>query len=252
MAALRWVRGVSTSGGFVRRGFWLRLTEVLVRPIAIMMTKRQWRGQEHIPASGPAILVPNHLSNADPLIVAHFVFDRPRNPRFLAKDSLFTVPVIGYMLRQMHQIPVRRGTADAMTALKAAISVLESDETVIIYPEGTCTADPQLWPMQGKTGVARLALTTGASVIPIAQWGAQRFHNPVTGKIGFRPRTRVTVAAGPPVDLTRFMDCPLTNEVLRGATDTILRRLRDDVAAVRGEPAPVGPLFVPAKSRRLI
>ena len=136
-----------------------------------------------------------------------------------------------------------------MAGVKGAVAGLEAGENGIIDPEGTCKADPELWTMQGKTGVARLALTTGAPVIPSAQWGAQRFHNPVTGKIGFRPRTRVTVAAGPPVDLTRFMDRPLTSEVLRATTDTILRRLRDDVAAVRGEPSPVGPLFAPAKRR---
>ncbi|MGH3545425.1 MAG: lysophospholipid acyltransferase family protein, partial [Mycobacteriales bacterium] len=160
-----------------KRGFWLRLAEVILRPALTLMTKRDWRGQQYVPTTGAAILVPNHTSNADPLIVAHYVFDLPLDPRFLAKDSLFTAPIIGTILTKVRQIPVRRGTADALKALHAALEVLKQGEAIIIYAEGTCTGDPQLWPMRGKTGVARLALTSGAPVIPIAQWGAQRFHN---------------------------------------------------------------------------
>ncbi len=230
-----------------RIGFWLRLAEVILRPVMVLMTKRDWRGRHHIPATGPAILVPNHLSDADPLIVAHYVFDL-RDPRFLAKDSLFAVPVIGTVLTKVRQIPVRRGTTDALKALKAALEALADDEAIIIYPEGTCTHDPALWPMRGKTGVARLALSSGAPVIPIAQWGAQRFHNPITGRIGLRPRTPVSVVAGPPVDLSAFAGKPLSTEVLRAATDTIMQRLRSDVAGVRNEAAPTGPLFSPASS----
>ncbi len=226
-------------------GFWLRLAEVILRPILVLMTRREWGGQHHIPAIGPAILVPNHLSNADPLIVAHYVFDLPRDPRFLAKDSLFTAPLIGAVLTKVRQIPVRRGTTDAFKALQAALKALAEGEAVIIYPEGTCTQDPQLWPMRGKTGVARLALASGAPVIPIAQWGAQRFHNPVTGKLGLRPRTPVRVVAGAPVDLSAFVGKPLSTEVLRAATDTIMLRLRSDVAAVREETAPDDALFSP-------
>lgn len=232
-------------GGVVRqrnRGFWLRLAGGILRPIMIVMTKREWRGHENVPATGPAILVSNHLSYADPLVMAHYVYDRPRHPRFLAKDSLFRLPLAGRLLYKVKQIPVRRNSTDAAAALSAAFGVLEEGETVIIYPEGTCTKDLDLWPMQGKTGAARLALATGVPVIPIAQWGAQRFHNPVTGKIRLWPRARVTVVAGPPVDLSEYAGKTLTSDVLRAATDTIMRRLRDDVAVIRGVPAPTGPL----------
>ncbi|MGH3804106.1 MAG: 1-acyl-sn-glycerol-3-phosphate acyltransferase, partial [Pseudonocardiaceae bacterium] len=87
-------------------------------------------------------------------------------------------------------------------------------------------------------------------VIPVAQWGAQRFHNPATGKIALRPRTKVTVAAGPPVDLAEFMDKPPTTELLRAVTQAIMMRLRSDLAAVRGEPVPVGPLYSAKAARR--
>jgi 1-acyl-sn-glycerol-3-phosphate acyltransferase len=234
----------------VRRGkvgFWMRFAELLVRPLLWLLTKPAWRGQQNVPASGPVILVPNHLSYADPLTAAHFIYDRPRELRFLGKASLFDIPVGGYILRQIHQIPVYRDTNDAAKALEAAIAALRRGEAVVIYPEGTCTQDPDLWPMQGKTGVARLALLTGAPVVPIAQWGPHRLHNPITRKLRLRPRTPVAVSAGPPVDLSAFAGKSATSgEVLRQATDVIMRRLRDDVAALRGEPAPTGPLFVPA------
>ena len=227
-------------------GFWMRLAELLVRPVLWLMTRPEWRGQENIPASGPAILVFNHISYADPFVASHFVFDRPRELRFLAKASLFKIPIGSYILRQIHQIPVQRYSTDAVKALQAAIAALNRGEAVVIYPEGTCTKDPELWPMQGRTGVARLALLTGAPVIPIAQWGAQRIHHPITRKLRLRPKTPVTVSAGPPVDLSAFDGRPAASaDVLREVTDVIMHRLRDDVAALRGEPAPTGPLFVP-------
>lgn len=227
-------------------GFWMRLAEVLVRPPLWLMTKPTWHGQEHIPLTGPAILVVNHISYADPFVAAQFIFDRPRELRFLGKASLFRIPVGGYILRQIHQIPVHRQTTDAAKALESAIEAIKAGGAVVIYPEGTCTKDPDLWPMQGKTGVARLALLTGAPVIPVAQWGAQRIHDPITHKLRLRPRTPVAVAAGPPVDLSRFAGRSSTSaEVLREVTDAIMLRLRDDVAVLRGEPAPTGPLHVP-------
>jgi 1-acyl-sn-glycerol-3-phosphate acyltransferase len=229
-----------------RIGFWMRFAEVIWRPLLWLMTKPDWRGQQNIPATGGAILVVNHISYADPLVVSHFIFERPRDLRFLGKASLFTIPFVGHVLRQIHQIPVHRHTRDAGKALEAAVAAIGKGDAVIIYPEGTCTKDPDLWPMQGKTGAARLALLTGAPVIPIAQWGAQCFHHPITHKVRLRPRTPVSVSAGPPLDLSAYADKSATSgEVLRQVTDLIMHRLRDDVAVLRGEPAPTGPLFVP-------
>ncbi len=233
-------------------GFWMRLAEVLVRPFLWVFTKPEWHGQENVPASGPAILVFNHISYADPFVAAHFVFDRPRELRFLGKASLFRIPIGGYILRQIHQIPVHRHSTDAVKALESAIAALDRGEAIVIYPEGTCTKEPDLWPMRGRTGVARLALLTGAPVIPISQWGAQNIHHPITRKLRLRPRTPVTVSAGPPVDLSAFAGRSTSSaETLHDVTDVIMYRLRDDVAALRGEPAPTGPLFEPpAKPRK--
>ncbi|MFG1923624.1 lysophospholipid acyltransferase family protein [Cryptosporangium sp. NPDC048952] len=228
----------------MRRGFWLRFAEFILRPLLNVFTKRTWRGWENVPVSGPAIFVANHTSMADPLVIAHFLYDRPREMRVLVKSSLFSVPLVGTVLRSSGQIPVHRATRTAGDALRTAAARIRAGEAPLIYPEGTVTRDPDLWPMQGKTGAARLFLDTGAPVIPIVQWGAHNLHDYRTGKVRLRPRTPVTVSAGAPIDLSAFVGSPPTGVVLKEMTDVIMRRLRDDLAELRGEPAPTGPLHV--------
>ncbi|MDP9239726.1 MAG: 1-acyl-sn-glycerol-3-phosphate acyltransferase, partial [Actinomycetota bacterium] len=148
------------------------------------------------------------------------------------------------------QIPVWRNSKNASDSLHAANQALQRGEAVIIYPEGTVTKDPDLWPMTGKTGAARLALETGAPVIPVAMWGPQRLYDGRTKKVRLRPRTPVELVAGPPIDLSAWEGQPLTAPVLRSATEAIMRRLRDMLGEIRGEtppeeffrrPAPVHP-----------
>jgi 1-acyl-sn-glycerol-3-phosphate acyltransferase len=225
-----------------RRGGWMRFAAAIIKPTLWILTRRTWRGQEHIPAAGPVILVVSHLSHADPLVVAHYVYDRPREPRFLGKEAVFTVPFVGMVVRGAGQIPVRRASTEAAQALDAAVAALGRGECVILYPEGTTTRDPELWPMQGKTGAARLAMLTGAPVVPVGQWGAHRIYHPITHKLRLRPRTPVTLVAGPPVDLSAYHGKPQTAALLAEATDVIMRRIRDLTAEARGIPAPSGPL----------
>jgi 1-acyl-sn-glycerol-3-phosphate acyltransferase len=115
---------------------------------------------------------------------------------------------------------------------------LKAGERVIIYPEGTVTRDPQGWPMIGKTGAARLAeLVPGVPVIPVGQWGAQASVDLYRKRIRLRPRRRVTMSVGEPVCFTDSGDGTETT-TLRGVTDVIMRAIREQVAEVRGEPAP--------------
>lgn len=234
----------------MRRGFWLRFAEFVLRPLLSVFTTWTWLGRENVPASGPAIFVANHTSMADPLVIAHFLYDRPREMRVLVKSSLFKVPLVATVLRSSGQIPVHRAARNAGDALHTAAARIRAGEAPLIYPEGTVTRDPDLWPMQGKTGAARLFLDTGAPVIPIVQWGAHNLHDYRTGKVRLRPRTPVTVSAGRPVDLSAFVGSPPTGAVLREITDVIMRRLRDDLAVLRGERAPTGPIYVPEEKHR--
>ncbi len=218
----------------------MRLAAIVVRPVTRAMFRFRWSGADNVPADGGVILVVNHISKLDPFTVARFTWDAGRIPRFLIKDSLFGVPFIGSALRGTAQIRVRRGTDEADAALRSAEQSLRAGELVIVYPEGTVTRDPLWWPMQGRTGLARLWLATGAPVIPVAQWGQHLALDYHSGKLRPFPRKRAVVRAGPAVDLSQFRDRPLTPELLREVTDAAFGAVRDLLAAERGEPAPEG------------
>lgn len=221
-----------------RLGFWQRFAVCLVKPPMIALTRRDWRGWEHIPAEGGVILAVNHVSHADPFTTAHYVYDSGRWPQFLGKESVFRIPVAGRILHWCKQIPVHRGTADAVKALDAAVDAVREGACVVIYPEGTTTKEPELWPMRGKTGVARLALATGAPVIPVATWGPEKIFDPRTKKVRLLPKIPVSLWAGPPVDLSQWAGAEPTGAVLNEMTDAVMLRLRDMLAEIRGETPP--------------
>lgn len=125
-----------------------------------------------IPPHGPGILASNHSAYLDPLGMAYLTDLRHRKVRFLAKRELFEKRFLGWVFRHMHQIPVDRGTGDAVRALDAAVQALHDGELVAIFPEATISLD--LDPMPGKTGTARLAQLSGIPVTPIGMWGSHR------------------------------------------------------------------------------
>jgi 1-acyl-sn-glycerol-3-phosphate acyltransferase len=224
-------------------GFWQRGAVSLVKPLMIVMSKRDWRGMEHIPATGPVIVVANHMSHADPFVLAHYIYDAGRWPVFLAKAAVFKIPVLGRWLTAVEQTPVARGTVDAVKALDAAVAALAAGKCVLIYPEGTTTKEPDLWPMRGKTGAARLWLASGVPVIPVAMWGPEKLFDPRTRKLRPVPRTPVTVVAGPPIDLSAWDGAPANAVTLAEITERMMLVLRDMVAEIRGGEAP--PLWYP-------
>jgi 1-acyl-sn-glycerol-3-phosphate acyltransferase len=220
-----------------RIGFWYRLAAVLLRRPLLVLTRRDWSGAENL-GTGGIVVVTNHVSHFDPLVFAHFLFDNGRLPRFLAKAGLFRIFFVGSVLRGAKQIPVYRDSVDASTAYSAAVDAVRRGECVAIYPEATLTRDPDLWPMVGKTGAARVALETGAPVIPIAQWGPQYVLAPYTKRPHLLPRRTMHVTAGPPVDLSEFagreIDAPLLHEV----TEKIMAAITELLEEIRGEKAP--------------
>ncbi len=205
------------------------------------MYRLTWAGQENLPAEGGCIVVVNHISHADPFVIAQFLTRNGRIPRFLAKDTVFDVPVLGQVLGRAGQIPVVRESTDAIAALGVARDALLAGECVVIYPEGTLTRDPQLWPMRGKLGPARLALETNCPVVPVGQWGAQHLL-PAYAKVPrLHKRPRVQVLAGPPVDLSPYRpaegEVPGVRDLLR-ATAAITADITGLVAQLRGEEPP--------------
>lgn len=210
----------------------------ILRPLLYAIQRRDWRGAENLPVGTGFIAAGNHITNLDPVTFAHYLYDNGHAPKILAKHSLFSVPVVGWVLRTTGQIPVFRNTTDAGKSLAAAEAALTAGECVAVFPEGTLTRDPDLWPMLAKTGVARLALATRVPVVPIAQWGAQDLLARY-GKV-FKPipPKRVTVVAGPPVDLSDLYDRPLDAATLREATSRVMTAITGLLAEVRGETPP--------------
>jgi len=227
-----------------RLGAWWRLTWLLLYAPAGGITKLRYHHIERIPRSGPAILIANHISHLDPFLLARFVIDAGRKPHFLAKKSIFDVPVVGRVMSKMGQIPVDRGTAAAADSLAAAVDALRHGHVIVMHPEGTVTRDPQWWPMSGRTGAARLALLApDVPVIPVGQWGAQETVDLYHKKLRLIPRKEHHLLAGEPIDLSRFAGAPPTADVLRTMTDTMMGAVRELVAELRGEPAPTGAFF---------
>ncbi|GAU70144.1 putative acyltransferase [Streptomyces sp. NBRC 110611] len=226
-----------------RIGFWYRFAAVLCKPPLLVLFKRDWQGMQHIPADGGFITAVNHNSYLDPLSYAHYQYNTGRVPRFLAKAGLFKSGFVGMVMRGTGQIPVYRETTDAANAFRAAVDAIHKGECVAFYPEGTLTRDPELWPMQGKTGAARVALLTKAPVIPVAQWGANDAMPPYARekKLRLFPRKTLRVKAGPPVDLSAYYDREPTAEVLRAVTEVIMRAITEQLAQLRDEPAPAEP-----------
>jgi 1-acyl-sn-glycerol-3-phosphate acyltransferase len=224
-----------------RLGFWYGLAACILKPLTWAFMKRDWRGLENVPPEGGVILAANHISHVDPIALADFVvYGTGRIARFLAKSTLFSgKPLVSQVMRGAGQIPVHRHTADASLALRDAVAALHRGECVTIYPEGTVSRDPDKWPMLAKTGVARLALLSGAPVIPIAQWGSERILDSYRTKgLHLFPRQTMVIVAGPPVDLSAYTGKELTGEVLRGATDEIMHAVTRLLEPIRGESAP--------------
>jgi 1-acyl-sn-glycerol-3-phosphate acyltransferase len=221
-----------------RQGASYRFAVVLVKPVMLACTRRDWRGGEQLPADRGFVAVTNHISYVDPFTFAHFLHDHGCPPRFLAKEAVFRIPGIGRILAGAGQIPVYRETSDAGKALAAAVRAVERGECVGIYPESTLTRDPDLWPMVGKTGAARVALMTGCPVVPVAQWGAQEILAPYGKRPHLLPPRTSHVSAGPPVDLSAFAGRPLDIPTLRAATEVIMSAITVLLEDIRGEKAP--------------
>ena len=221
-----------------RPGAAFKFIEAICRPLLVVLVKRDWRGMQNVPREGGVIVVANHYSFFDPISVGHFLVAAGRTPRFLAKAGVFKQPTLGKLFRAAGQIPVYRESRDAALAFKDALAAVERGETIIVYPEGTMTKDPNLWPMVGKTGAARIALRTGAPVLPIAQWGAQEVFAHYSKKPDFFPRKTLKVTAGKPIDLRAEFGPEVTSEALRTATEHIMDVITGMLAELRGEQPP--------------
>ncbi|CAN7421513.1 lysophospholipid acyltransferase family protein [Arthrobacter sp. LjRoot14] len=209
----------------------------IVRPVMNLLMNKKWEGLEKLPAGG-FIAAPNHCTEIDPLVIGHMLYNQKRMPHFLAKGGLFKVPVLGAVLRATKQIPVERSTAGANRSLQVAKAVVDEGGAIIIYPEGTLTRDPELWPMKGHTGAARMALESGIPVVPMAHWGAHQVFPRYAKRFHLFPRRTSRVIVGDPVDLSAFEGRPLDKATLTAATAVIMEAITSLLATLRGEQPP--------------
>ena len=231
-----------TAGRESERGY--RLLLRTVRFLLHVVTRRTQVGS--VPGSGAVIVVGNHLSVADAFVLTAAVARDRRRIRMLGTAGLFRAPVIGPLLHAIGYIPVDRGSTDPAAALAPALAALEAGQCVGLYPEGAITRHPDAWPARGKTGVVRLALDSGAPVVPVAQWGTHRF----VGEAGTRwkallsplTRPRVDVRIGAPLNLRALLGvscaADATAEQLRVGADLVMDALVVELVLLRGEPAP--------------
>ena len=240
---------MAAGGGATTRSektFLWRFLAAIVIPFLHVVGRYRIQNIERIPTSGPFVFAANHYSNFDPLITAYAVWRAGRVPRFLAKASIFKVPVLGAILRATGQIPVQRagapttaGSPTSATSLAAVQRLTDEGLAVIVYPEGTLTREPDLWPMRGKTGAVRIALDQNVPLVPAASWGVQQIM-PRYGRLSLFPRKNVTVLVGEPVDLSAWRGKPLTPALLEEATEAVMTAITTLVAQLRNETPPAG------------
>jgi 1-acyl-sn-glycerol-3-phosphate acyltransferase len=192
----------------------------VILPPLLLWFRLRHEHLDRIPPVGPAIVACNHISYLDPLTNGEAVDRRGRRPRFLAKEELFRIPVVGSVLRGAKQIPVARGTRDT-SSLDEAAGALGRGEIVLVYPEGTVTTREDGLPMTGRTGVVRLAMRAGVPIIPMASWGSRAVWQK-TGRGSLKFGRPVWTTVGEPIDVARSGDDP---PPVRELTDRVMDEL---------------------------
>lgn len=214
--------------------FWL--LGALVLPMWALSVNYRYRGHA-LPQTGAFVLSPNHYSEIDPIVTGVAAWKLGRAPRFMAKASLFKVPVLKWLLNASGQIPVERAGSKSHTAFRAAQQLVDKGRMVIVYPEGSLTRDPELWPMRGKTGAIRLALEHNIPVIPVAHWGTQQLMPRYGKKVHLFQRKRIDINVGVPLDLSEFAG-KTDAASLNAATDRLMAEIARLLGELRGESAP--------------
>jgi 1-acyl-sn-glycerol-3-phosphate acyltransferase len=205
-------------------GYWL-VKATLGTSLWIIFRPRAW-GVKNVPRHGPVIIASNHLSFSD-----HFFgpLPVPRKVVFLAKAEYFTGRGVKGLISKVFftgvgQIPVDRGGGVASEqAIRTGLGVLADGHVLGIYPEGTRSPDGRLY--RGKTGVARLAIESGAPVVPCAMINTFQFQPPTT--IWPNMRYRPGVRFGKPLDFSRYHGQETDGELLRTVTDEIMQAIAE-------------------------
>jgi 1-acyl-sn-glycerol-3-phosphate acyltransferase len=202
---------------------WFHFAAGVLRPLVGFWFNWRLEGLEHIPEEGPLLLACNHISYFDPLAHGYMLLKAHRRPRFLTKSELYGNPFMRRLLEGAHQIRVERGTG-SQEPLERARRALKDGEAVVIYPEATITRNPDSTPMQGKTGIARLALASEVPVLPIAVWGSRHVWQR-DGARSLKFGRPIWLKAGVPMDFSEYEGRRDDPQTLRTVTDAIMDEL---------------------------
>lgn len=196
---------------------------VLIGPILWILGRPRIEGAENVPSSGPIIVAGNHLTVVDSFFL---VLVMRRRVRFIAKSEYFDGRglkgrLISWFYTSAGQVPVdRSGDGAGEPALDAARKILAAEGIWAIYPEGTRSPDGRLY--KGKTGMARVALETGAPIVPVVMFGTEKF-NPVGSRM-WRP-AKIVVKFGEPMEFARYSEFSTHRAVVRAVTDEVMYAL---------------------------
>lgn len=179
----------------------------LFRPLFQFVYRLRREGAEHIPRTGPVLIVCNHLSNMDPPFVGGAA--KPRRVYFMSKAELFRIKPVGWILSKVGAFPVARGGADR-DAIRMAREILARGDALVMFPEGTRSLSGNLRPFFPGAGL--MALEPGVRVVPAALWGSQRRFGPVTVVFG-APFTLDDIPAGARSERARLATERLVAEI---------------------------------------
>lgn len=162
-------------------------------------------GTENIPQKNGFVAVCNHKSNFDPPLVAVAL---PRKLTFMAKEELFDIKPLGFVIKKLGAFPIKRGSGD-LGAIRLTLSLLKDEKNILIFPEGTrCKEKGKL--LEGKQGAALIAYKANVPIVPIG----------INGEYGFRKK--ITVKFGKPIILSEHIEGRASSEVLKKATDGLI------------------------------
>jgi len=217
-----------------------RVLAFLILPAMTLLSKYILHGTNNVPARGAFVLSPNHYSNLDPIVIGVGMWKIGRMPRYMAKASLFKVPFLGWLMRTSGQVPVERilRGREGVDPMKAARHIADQGLAVVVYPEGSLTREPDMWPMRGKHGAVRTALEAGIPLIPAASWGAQEILPRYSKRISIFPRKTVHIRFGEPIDLSKFEGKQIDSRVLAEATEKLMTAITELLEELRGASAP--------------
>jgi 1-acyl-sn-glycerol-3-phosphate acyltransferase len=209
-------------------------------PIVVMIARALFRvrvtGIHHVPLEGPAIVAFVHVSVLDgPCLAAEVAWRRRRTVRFLVASEIFDQTVSGWFLRRYRQIPVRRGKQDA-GALEEVIATIRGGAVAAIAPEGTVNSTPGEL-QRIRSGIARIALPTGAPVIPVGIWGTHRRWSKAGRQWGRPFRPRLGFAFGPAIDPSGDVSEEDDIDAFVAQVGEALERQLTEARALAGDPA---------------